>query len=279
MNRKQIAVVGLVVVLMGLLLSLDIKGLVKEDSGQSENGAENAAQSSSLTIESVSETAKLSLNANLAQQVKELEEQVKKANGSEKLALQQQLAEKWDDVNQPAASALYYEILAQSNNQYSDWLKAGDLFTDAYQAEKDSLMQPALINKAVSMYQHALDVQPASLDAKTGLGVAYVSGTPDPMKGITLLLEVVKEDPKNVKANLNLGLFSIKSGQFDKAVSRFKTVIEVKPTPDAWFYLASAYENLGQKGDAIVAYEKSKELAADPNLSRYVDSKVQELKK
>jgi len=279
MNRKQVAVIGLVIVLMGLLLSLDIKGLVKEDGGQSENGAENAAQSSSLTIESVSETAKLSLNANLSQQVKDLEEKLKGADGSEKLALQQQLAEKWDDVNQPAASALYYEILAKSNNNYSDWVKAGNLFTDAYQAEKDSLMQPALIQKAISTYQQALELQPSSLDAKTGLGVAYVSGTPDPMKGITLLLEVVKEDPKNAKANLNLGLFSIKSGQFDKAVNRFKTVIEVKPTPDAWFYLASAYENLGQKGDAIAAYEKSKELAADPNLSRYVDSKVQELKK
>ena len=37
--------------------------------------------------------------------------------------------------------------------------------------------------------------------------------------------------------------------------------------------------DLGQKAEAITAYEKSKELAADPNLTRYVDSKIQELKK
>ncbi len=279
MNRKQIAVIGLVVVLMGLLLSLDIKGLVKDDEQSSGDGPENAAQTSALTIESASQTAKQSLNANLAQQMTELENQLQLAEASEKVKLQRQLASKWDDVNQPAPSAFYFELLAKSGNNYADWIKSGDLFTDAYQSEKDSLIQPALVQKAIGTYQKALELNPASLDAKTGLGVAYVSGTPNPMQGITLLLEVVKQDPKNAKANLNLGLFSIKSGQFDKAVNRFKTVLEVKPTPDAWFYLASAYENLGQKDDAIAAYEKSKELAADPNLSRYVDSKVQELKK
>lgn len=278
MNRKQIAVIGLVVVLMGLLLSLDIKGLVKEEGEPSGEGAE-MTQTSDLTLETVSETAKQSLNANLAQQVRDLEERLKVADASEKIELQKQLAIKWDDVNQPAPSAFYYELLAKETNNYSDWVKAGDLFTNAYQATKDSITQPALVQKAIETYQKALEVQPSSLDAKTGLGVAYVSGTPNPMQGITLLLEVVKQDPKNAKANLNLGLFSIKSGQFDKAVNRFKTVIEVKPTPEAWFYMASAYENLGQKGEAIVAYEKSKELAADPNLSRYVDSKIQELKK
>lgn len=279
MNRKQIAVIGLVVVLMGLLLSLDIKGLVKDDEQSSGDGPENAAQTSALTIESASQTAKQSLNANLAQQITELENQLQLAEASEKVKLQRQLASKWDDVNQPAPSAFYFELLAKSGNNYADWIKSGDLFTDAYQSEKDSLIQPALVQKAIGTYQKALELNPASLEAKTGLGVAYVSGTPNPMQGITLLLEVVKQDPKNAKANLNLGLFSIKSGQFDKAVNRFKTVLEVKPTPDAWFYLASAYENLGQKDDAIAAYEKSKELAADPNLSRYVDSKVQELKK
>jgi cytochrome c-type biogenesis protein CcmH/NrfG len=43
------------------------------------------------------------------------------------------------------------------------------------------------------------------------------------MQGITLLLEVVKQDPNNHAANLNLGMFAMKSGQYDKAVIRFKT--------------------------------------------------------
>jgi len=279
MKRKQIAVIGLVVLLMGLLFSLNIKGLVKEDGQHSGEAAEKASQMTVVDLQTVSESAKQTLNANLSQQITELEERLKSADEAEKASLQKQLAMKWNDVNQPAPGAFYYEMLAEASDNYSDWLKAGDLFTDAYQGTKDTVSQPGLIQKAIETYQKALKLQPKSLDAKTGLGVAYVSGTPNPMQGISLLLGVVAEDPKNSKANMNLGLFSMKSGQFDKAVNRFKTVIEVNPTPDAWFYLASAYENLGQTDEAIAAYQKSKELAADPALSTYVDRKVQELKK
>jgi uncharacterized protein HemY len=77
---------------------------------------------------------------------------------------------------------------------------------------------------------------------------------------------------------MNLGMFSMKSGQFQKAVDRFKTVIEVQQTPEAWFYLGTSYENLGMKSDAVLAYQKSKELAADPSLSDFVDKKIKELK-
>jgi cytochrome c-type biogenesis protein CcmH/NrfG len=39
------------------------------------------------------------------------------------------------------------------------------------------------------------------------------------MQGIALLLEVVAKDPNNFSANLNLGMFAMKSGQYDKAVA------------------------------------------------------------
>ncbi len=280
-KRKQIVVIGLIIVLMGLLLSLNIKGLVK-DRGQNSGGTTVPASgpNSNLTIEGISETAKQSLNANLAQQISELETALKSAaSANQKLELQKQLAQKWDDVNQPVPSALYYEAIAQKESTYANWLKAGDLFTIAYQGTQDTLIQPALTQKATNAYQKAMNLQPNSLDAKTGLGVALVSGTPNPMQGIQLLLSVVKEDPKNIKANLNLGLFSMKSGQYDKAINRFKTVLDQKPDPESWFYLASSYENLGMKSEAIAAYEKSKELAANPALTKFIDQKVQELSK
>lgn len=276
-NGKQIAVIGLVVVLMGLLFSLDIKGLVK-DGQHSGEAAENATQASLVTVQTVSESAKLSLNANLSAQISSLETQLKSAEGSERIPILKELAQKWDDVNQPAPSAFYNEELAEKENTLSGWLKTGDLYTSAYSTTKDSLIQPTLVAKSIVAYQKALDMDANNLSAKTGLGVAYVSGTPEPMKGITLLLEVVKQDPKNIKANMNLGLFSIKSGQFDKGINRFKTVIEQEQMPEAWFYLATCYENIGQNSEAIHAYEQSKTLAADPGFSSYIDQRINTLK-
>ncbi len=279
LNKKQVLVVGSAVILMGLMLSMDIQGLVKpnEDSGSAPAASQATAPVKTYSLEDVSEISKQTLTANLNKQVSDLELELKRASENEKVEFQRKLAQQWDDLNQAAPAAFYYELIAQKEPGYTPWLKAGDKFTDAYQQTLDTLMQPALVQKAIQAYKEADKLQPNTPEVKTGLGIAYVSGTPNPMQGIQLLLEVVKNDPKNLKANLNLGLFSMKSGQYEKAVERFKTVIEQAPTAEAWFYLASSYENMGMKSDAIGAYLKTKEIAADPNMSQFVDRKVNEL--
>ena len=279
LKKQQIIVIASVLVLMAVLLSLNIKGLVKPNEEQSVSNEQPVAQSVSYSLEQASETGKKDLNANLAQQIKDQEVLLKSKTDNEKLAIQKQLAQSWDDVNKPAPAAFYYEMIAKKESNFDNWLITGDRFTDAYQNTQDSLIQPALMQKATFAYQKAVELNKNSLDARTGLGVAYVNGSGNPMQGIQLLLAVVKEDPKNIKANTNLGLFSMKSGQFDKAVERFKTVVAQKQDPEVWFYLASSYENLGMIDDAIASYSKSKELAADPSLGQFVDRKIKELKK
>ena len=99
------------------------------------------------------------------------------------------------------------------------------------------------------------------------------------MQGITLLLDVVKQDPKNHDALLNLGMFAMKSGQYAKAVDRFKTMIAQKEEIEPYFYLAESYKQLGQKQEAIAAYEKCKELMGDPAAGQRIDEYIKELKK
>ena len=280
LNRKQIFVTGSVVVLMGLMLSLDIQGLVKPNEDAGAANATNASSTSALkevSLDEISKVAKESLNANLNKQISDLEAQLKASSDENELSIQKKLAQQWDDVNQASPAALYYELIAEKEANFDSWLKAGDKFTDAYQQSMDTLVQPALVQKAIDSYKKADEIKPNTPEVKTGLGIAYVTGTPNPMQGIQLLLEVVKNDPENLKANLNLGLFSMKSGQFDKAVERFKTVIAKAPSAEAWFYLASSYENMHLKNEAIAAYLKTKEIAADPNMNQFVDRKINEL--
>lgn len=265
---------------MVVLYNLDIKGLIKP---KGERGMQTTATTapekvSSVSYKSISDVSKQTISASLASDIEKLEANAANASGSDLVNLQKQIAQKWDDVNQPAAAAFAYESVAKSESNYNNWLITGDRFTDGYQNFKDTTATAGLLNKAIEAYNKALKINPKSLDAQTGLGVAYVTGTQNPMQGIQLLLGVVKDEPKNVKANMNLGMFSMKSGQFQKAVDRFKTVIEAKATPEAWFYLGTSYENLGMKAEAILAYQKSKELAADPNLTGFVDRKIKELK-
>ena len=278
LKSKQIIVIGAVTVLVGVLYSLDIKGLVKP---KGERGLKATTETSavSVTSQTVSETGKLTLNANLASEISKLEEEIKLANNDEKLSLEKALAQKWDDVNEPAPGAFLLEEIAIAENTYKNWLAAGNHFTDAYNNYKDSTALPTFVGKAINAYVKALEINAKSLDAKSGLGAAYVTEGKNPMQGIQLLLGVVKEDPENLNANMNLGLFSMKSGQFEKAVNRFKTVISVKESPEVYFYLGTSYENLGDNNDAIIAYTKSKELAADPGLAKFVDKKIKELNK
>lgn len=278
---KQVVVIGAVALLVAFLFTRDIKVLV----GPKENKALPAAavpqaKATSISIEQASATAKNLIGNNLEKEISVLEQAFLKTSGSEKLAKAKELAKKWDDVEQAVPSALYLEVVAENEPALGNWLNAGDRFLKAFDNTQDSVAQPAMLQKANNAFAKALQLDSASLDAKTGLGITIVNGMGAPMQGIGMLLDVVKHDPKNLKANINLGMFALKSGQFDKAAKRFEDIIQnIKATPDVYFYLATAYENLGQNQKAVDAYLTSKKMAANPTLASFIDKKVVELSK
>jgi uncharacterized protein HemY len=281
MKGKQIAVIAAVAVVIGYLYLQPVKGLVKPKESKANNGMVAGSKPVvTVSADMVSATAKTAIGANLSAKITDLEEQLKNASGDQqKEALQRQLAKQWDDVNQPAPAAFYYLELARKQNDFADWLNAGNRFNDAFKFSQDSTIQSALVLNAVEAFEHATKMKPDNLDAKTGLGIADVNGgAPSPMTGIGLLLEVVAKDPNNRNANYNLGLFAIKSGQYDKAVARFKTILAQKPEVEAYFYLAESYKQMGQKQEAIIAYQKCKELMQDPVAGKRIDDFIKELK-
>lgn len=278
LNTKQIVVIVLVIVLMAGLLAQPIKGLVNKEQGTAETATDKSS-SAMYTMKSVSELAKQGINSSLSQDISAIEAQAEKAEGQEKVALLEQLVTKWDDVAKPIPQAFIYQELAQLSPKFDYWLKAGDAFRAGYTNQQDTAMAAALNKFAINAYEKAIALDANSLSAKTGLGAALVTGSNNPMAGIALLREVVAAEPKNVEANRTLGLFSLQSKQFDKAIERFKTVVEVKPDAESYFYLATGYENIGLKNEAIAAYQKSKEMAADPTLSQYIDRQIEALSK
>jgi len=290
MHKKQIVVIVIVVTIMGFLFFMPVKGLIKSKEAQGHTNT-TAAKSRSVTtvdVAIVSAAAKVLIGPALSAQINDTEGQLKNATAdADKLNLQKKLAKLWDDVNQPAPAAFYYQAIAQKENKFDEWLNAGTRFNDAYKTSQDTAAQPSFVINGIASFKNAVKLKPADLDAKTGLGVAYVNQTssgitdPDggsPMQGIMLLLDVVKQDPKNRNANLSLGLFAMKSGQYEKAVARFKTIIAQKAEVEPYFYLAESYKQLGQKKEAIDAYQKCKEMMPDPAFNQRIDEYIKELK-
>jgi tetratricopeptide (TPR) repeat protein len=292
MNRKQLTFIVLVVAISGYLYSLPVKGLIKPKVAKATSGVVSGSHTSAaithVTVEDVSSPAKTAIGAALAARINDLEGQLKNASGdADKLSIQKQMAKQWDDDNQPAPSAFYYQAVARKENTFENWLAAGSHFNDAYKTTQDTSVQLAFVENAIDAYKNAVKLKPADLDAKTGLGIAYVNQTSlgiadpnggSPMQGIMILLDVVKQDPNNRNANLNLGLFAMKSGQFEKAVARFKTIIAQKAEVEPYFYLAESYKQLGMKKEAIEAYQKCKEMIPDPIVGQKIDQYIKELK-
>lgn len=278
-RTTQIVIIAGIVLLVGFLFSQDIKGLVKPKDDATVGMPQEAA-TPGISLKEASATAKNLISNAAAKEFTSLESAFQKAKGEEKANQAKVLAQKWDDLEQAVPSALYLEEVAKEQASLQNWVKAGDRFLKAFDNTQDSLVKPAMLQKANQAFTKAVAIDSTDLDAKTGMGITVVNGMGAPMEGIAMLLDVVKKDPKNFKANMNLGLFAIKSGQFDKAITRFEDLIKnIKATPDAYFYLATAYENLGKNQEAIDAYLQSKKLAANPTLSGFIDKKVAELKK
>ncbi|QXV66349.1 tetratricopeptide repeat protein [Mucilaginibacter achroorhodeus] len=281
MRTKQIVVTVAVIAVMGYLYALPVKGFLKPKENNTQASAKMSAAKpkATLSAEAVSAMARQGLAPAQLQQISVLENKLKTAGDAEKAALQKQLAKAWDAANQAAPAGFYYLDLARKTNAPADWIAAGNRFNTAYKLTQDTTAQGTYIVNATEAFNHANQLQPDNLEVKTGLGTAYVNGGGMPMQGIALLLDVVKKDPTNHEALLNLGMFSMKSGQYEKAVERFKTLIAQKEEVEPYFYLAESYKQLGRKEEAIAAYEKCKQLMGDPVAGQRIDEYIKELKK
>ena len=185
-----------------------------------------------------------------------LKEALKK-NGEKDTASLDALGRFWDRNGIPAAAAIWFERKAEVIKSEGAYLEAAYRYFDAFRMVEDTAVRRELVSKSIASYQKVLEINPKNLNAKTDLGACYADGTNEPMKGIMLLREVVAEDPKHEMAQYNLGMLSVKSGQLDKAIERFNTVLEINPKRvEVNFYLGQVYLQKGDTAKAIQSYEQ-----------------------
>jgi len=215
--------------------------------------------------------AKKMLNKNTLKLIEELEGQ----NNAEAF---DKIVSILDTTQQPLASALYAEKSARLKNSEDAWQNAADHFFFA--ASFTTLSEKQLAYEgAIRSYEKVLELNPNNVDAQINLGACYVEASSEPMKGIGLLRNVLEKDSTNIKAHLNLGLFSVKSGQYDKAIERFTKILTIDPNYiEAYLYIGDVYEQKGDILNAIKNYEIYASVVKNPSIAADVTKYIEKLK-
>lgn len=199
-----------------------------------------------------------------------------------KIAYRDSLIALYDMLRKPVPSSFHALKKAEQTNGVDDWTEAGERFLLNAKYMGEQAQKTAWFNYSKDCFEKAVALSPADLDIKVDLGVCLVEGSgflgTAPMQGIGMLREVEQLDPKNIKALINLGYFSIKSGQFDKAEERFNKVLEVDSSyVDAYLYLADMYEKQQKPQQAIIALNAYKNKVEDPQRKSEVEQYIKEL--
>jgi tetratricopeptide (TPR) repeat protein len=194
-----------------------------------------------------------------------------------------QIARFWaDSVKVFEPYAWYNAEAARLENSEKNLTFAAQLFLDNLQNDDDASIRQWKALQAKDLFERSLIINPENDSAKVGLGACYLFGgiSAMPMEGITKIREVVQKDSTNIYAQMMLVRGSLISGQYDKAISRLKTVHSMQPVNlDAILLLAEVYERMEEKKNAISWYEKSLPLVELPEAKAAIRERIAALKK
>jgi tetratricopeptide (TPR) repeat protein len=175
------------------------------------------------------------------------------------------------------SAAWFAEEASEFFNSVESWTKAGDNYYQAYTFALEQPKQNAWAAKTQEFYGKVLKENPKNLNVKTKMAMTYLSSQ-SPMQGILMLREVIAEDPNNELALFNLGMLSIQSGQYDKAIDRLEELIKLNPAhTQGQLLLGIAWMSKGNKEQAKAQFLKVKNMDKDPSVQATADSYLKDL--
>lgn len=182
------------------------------------------------------------------------------------------------EINKYDSAAHYAAAFADDYQEVKHWRKAGDAYYQAFTFAVDEAKVRQLAQSAKTYYNKILDSGENDLGARNNLAMMLVS-TGNPMQGVMKLREILAEDPLNEKSLMNMGALSIESRQFEKAVERYKKVVDNYPENlQARYWLGVCYFETGRLQEAKEQLEKVKTMDTDPMVQTAVNEYLQRIK-
>lgn len=273
MAKKQLIVVGVAIVAIVALFSLPrivVDNQEEPVSEQSEMTANAVTEDEDVHLPPLAPAIRQEADSLLAlyEATESIEKNAIFANSLVRLFAE---AERYD------SAAFYAEAVASEDDALTVQIQAGDMYYEAFMRALSTGQAQELGQKVRYYYQKVLDEQPDNLDAKTKVAMTYVSSS-TPMQGIQMLREVVDADENHELAVYNLGLLSMQSGQYEKAVERFQKVKEINPDNfQAQFLLGVSYLEAGEKEKSREQFEYLKAISDDPEVIADLDNYLERI--
>ncbi len=235
---------------------------------------------SEASFDSILLASKVQLPKAEQEALKKLEsEATKHTEGADGAKACAAIADLWKKNNNGLMYAYYSAQSGKLENSAKQLTFAAQLFLNEIEKATSESVQSWEISQATGFLEASLKIDSNNNETKLALATIYVQGGGEPMKGVMLLRGITEKNPDDVPANMLLGRMSIQSGQNDKAIKRFETVLKKDPqNSEAMFFLAQAYEALGNKSKAIELLTQCKKLVNKPEFSREIDEKINTLK-
>jgi tetratricopeptide (TPR) repeat protein len=245
--------------------------------------------SSSITIDSFLTHVKDHLTPGQISRINYLESSTSRENDpSEKIHIYHQLARFWKDSIKIADQhesfepyAWYTAEAARLENSEKSLTFAARLFLSNFRRSGEGPeVKKWKALQARDLYERSLKLNPNNDSAQVELGEVYLyGGFAMPMEGVGMIRKVADQNEKNVYAQMALGYASLTSGQTDKAIERFKKIVQIEPSNlEATLLLADIYEGTGDKKAAINWYKKSLPLL-NPQFKKEVEDRINQLNK
>jgi tetratricopeptide (TPR) repeat protein len=217
------------------------------------------------------------LNPTQQKQINELKIAYNAANATSKEATGQKLITLLASYQKYDSAAYYSEQLLANNPNEKGYIATADLYYQAFTYAVNDTKSNQMGEKTRAFYQKALDLNPNLLLAKTNMAMTYVT-TPTPMQGIMLLRDVVAQSPDFEPALFNLGILSMRSNQFAKAVERFKHITKNNPNnTKAAYYTGVCLARLGRNEEAKEILIKVKAADKDAAVQAEIATLLSEL--
>ena len=281
MNRPQWITIGIATLLVIGLYAATQKQLFGERTHTVT--ALTPAVGTAISIDSILLHAKENLSNEQASRINQLENSISRGDvNSQKLHLYHQLAAFWKDSARIFAPFAWYMAEgARLENSEKSLTFAARLFLEGLKNEENPQLKQWEAVQAKDLFERSLKINPANDSSIVNLGAVYLyGGLASPMEGIGMIRKVTEKDSTNIYAQMTLGEASLLSGQLEKAIDRFATVIRLEPgNLEAVFRLAEIYEQTGNKAEAINWYKKSIPFIKIPGLKQEVEQRINQLKK